>query len=271
MDSRKLDEKRFHDNLRKVRDDDHVADTRWSPEMEPTIRNNPLWANMKYYAIERRSRQAVLNWLETNCQAKTVLDYCCGNGADAVFCAQRGAREVVGIDISDISVENSHRLAEKHGLSNVWFRVADAENTGFDDNSFDIITEYGALHHLDLEKAYSEMARILKPDGKVICNEVLGHNRIIHLYRRLTPQLRTEWEVDHILRKKDIEMARDYFGRVDTKLFHLGTLFAVPFRRFGAFDSILAVLERLDEVLLKVPLIKWQAWQIVFIMAEPRK
>ena len=66
MQERKHQERAFHDLLRPVKDDIHVADTRWSPAMEHTIQNNPLWVNMKYYAIERKSRQAVLDWFKAH-------------------------------------------------------------------------------------------------------------------------------------------------------------------------------------------------------------
>lgn len=147
--------------------------------------------------------------------------------------------------------------------------LRDAEKTGFPSRSFDIITEYGALHHLDLETAYGEMARILKPNGKAICVEALGHNPFIHLYRRLTPSLRTEWEVNHILRKRDVALASKYFHKVDMEFFHLATLVAVPFRNSASFDRLLSALEQIDEAILRFPVLKWQAWQIVFTLSQP--
>jgi len=272
IEERKRKERDFHDKIRTVVDDAGVAETRWSPELEATISSNPLWVNMKYYAIERKSRTMVLGWFRNNCKGVRVLDYCCGNGEDGVYIAKNGAAEVVGIDISNTSIENCSRLAQRHGVGHVaTYRIADAENTGFQDSSFDVITEYGALHHLDLDKAFREITRVLKADGKVICNEALAHNVFIHLYRKLTPDLRTEWEVDHIMRKKDFKVAEKYFGRVEMHFFHLFTLFAVPFRKFPFFGALLAVLEAIDAILLKLPIIKWQAWQVVFVLSEPRK
>ena len=239
MERRKEIEKEFHNKIRLVHDDQHVADTRWSPVIEATIRNNPLWKNMKYYSVERKSREFVLNWFENNCKGKHVLDYCAGNGEDGVFIAKHGAAKVTGIDISDVSIENCKNLANINNLSKVTeYMVSDAENTLFEDESFDIITEYGALHHLDRARAFPEMARILRPDGKIICNEALGHNPVIHWYRKKTPHLRTEWEAEHIMRKNDFELARRYFKNIEIHFFHLFTLLAVPFRKSGFFFTM---------------------------------
>lgn len=272
MEDRKKKEKEFHDRQRTVTEDVHVADMRWSSELEPTIQNNPLWANMKYYSIERKSRSVVLNWLQMNCKGKMVLDYCCGNGDDGIFIARSGASEVIGIDISDVSIRNSEEKANKLKLNNLIYKVMDAEKLDFENETFDIISEYGTLHHLDLNKAYSEIARVLKTDGKAICVEALGHNKIIHLYRKLTPHLRTEWEAEHILRKKDIELARKFFNSVEIiGFFHLFTLGVVPFRNLPIFKFVLGILETIDNFFLKLPFLKWQAWQVVFVLSQPKK
>ncbi|MEK7308595.1 MAG: methyltransferase domain-containing protein [Nitrospirota bacterium] len=272
MEERKKKEKEFHNRQRTVTEDIHVADTRWSPELESTIKNNPLWANMKYYSIERKSRSVVLNWLQMNCKGKKALDYCCGNGDDGIFIARNGASDVTGIDISEISIKNCKEKVDSLGLKNITYRVMDAEALDFENETFDIVTEYGALHHLDLNKAYSEISRVMKFNGKAICTEALGHNKIFHLYRRLTPHLRTEWEAEHILRRKDIELAKNYFNRVEILgFFHLATIAAVPFRNLFGFNTMLGFLELMDSALLKLPLLKWQAWQVVFVLSQPKK
>ena len=272
MEARKLAEKEFHDKLRSSSEDEGVHATRWTPELEKTISTNPLWANMKYYAVERASRQMVLDWYAANCRGKRALDYCCGNGEDSIEMVRAGAREIQAIDISDASVENCRAFAEREGMGDkITFSVADAEKTGFADNSFDIISEYGSLHHLELDLAYAELARVLKPDGKIVCTEALAHNPIIHLYRKLTPKLRTVWEVQHILKKPKIDLARKYFDSVELHFFHLTTLFAVPFRKTPLFRPLLAFLEGVDRLLLKLPWIKWQAWQVVIVLSKPKK
>ncbi|MFC1525487.1 class I SAM-dependent methyltransferase [Candidatus Latescibacterota bacterium] len=263
---RKEEEKAFHDRLR-----DSAYGQRWSKGLEEEIRRNPLWKNMKYYSIERKSRDLVMEWLRRECAGKNVLDYCCGNGEDALFIAEGGAGRVVGVDISDTSIDNCRDRARSMELANCSFEVMDAEAMDFGESTFDVVSEYGALHHLSLEKAYSEIARVLKPDGKCICVEALGHNKIIHMYRKLTPKLRTEWEVEHILRRKDIEAAGDYFSGVKVLgFFHLATVAAVPLRGTPFFESVLSLLEGLDRILLSLPFLRWNAWQVVFELAGPR-
>lgn len=269
MDYRKQEEIAFHDMLRV----DHFAQ-RWSLELEKIIKNNPLWVNMKYYSVERRSRFCTLNWLANHAKDKIVLDYCCGNGEDAIFTAKSRAKKVVGIDISSVSIDNCKKKALSEGVEKTTsFYVMDGERMEFDDNYFDIINEYGVLHHLDLQRAYLELARVLKSNGKIICTETLGHNPIIHLYRKRTPHLRTEWETVHILKKRHIFMAYHYFNKVEALgFFHLATLTAVPFRNIPfIFNPLLNVMEFMDSLILKLPLIKWQAWQVVFVLSNPKK
>ena len=75
LEDRKKKERDFHNKIRIVQDDDAgVLETRWSPGLEDTIKNNPMWVNMKYYAVERKSRSFVLDWLVDHIDGKVVLD-----------------------------------------------------------------------------------------------------------------------------------------------------------------------------------------------------
>lgn len=147
----------------------------------------------------------------------------------------------------------------------------DAENLTFEDNTFDVIVCSGVLHHLNLANAYPQLARVLKPSGAILCVEALGHNPFISLYRKLTPHLRTKWEAEHILKMKDIHLARRYFGKIDMKFFHLFTIFGLPLQNTSCFDSALTLLERIDSTVLKVPFLQLMAWQIIFELGLPKK
>ena len=267
MDERKLEEIAFHDQLRAG-----VYEQRWSPEAEERVASDPLWSNFKYYAIEKHSIDLMRHWLLEGCAGATILDYCCGNGEESLFVAKHGAKRVIGIDISPLSIDNCNARAREEGVANIaTFRTMDAEALEFPDNTFDFMMEYGVLHHLDLPKAAAELVRVLQPGGSMVCTETLGHNPLIRAYRRRTPDLRTAWEAEHILTRKSFDMLSRHFARIEMHFFHLATLAAVPFRRTPVFSLLLNSLRAVDALLLRLPRLKWHAWQVVFRMSEPRK
>jgi len=259
MDIRKQKETGFHDKIRR-------EDLRKDKE-----KYSYFTSNKKFYSITEKSVSFINDFLIANGRGKRVLDYCSGNGKTAIFLAQNGIKEAVGIDISPISVENAKKESFEKGLVNAKFFVMDAENMDFEDNYFDLIICRGVLHHLDVKKAFPELARVLKPDGAVIAAEPLIYNPIFHLYRKATPHLRTEWESRHILSKKKIDLARRYFNKTDKRFFHLAVLAAVPFRNTFLFNPILRFLEAVDSAILKIPGFRWLSWQIVFILTKPKK
>ena len=235
---------------------------------EQRFQRRPL---RKYYSINRRIHQYVEGWMSQRCAGKRALVYGCGDGAQSFHLARSGA-SVIGIDIADNSIKLAREQAEKEGLADrISFQVMDCENLAFPDNSIDIIVAASVLHHLDLPRAYSEMARVLKPSGAIICIEPLGHNPLIQFYRRRTPDLRTRWEIEHILKVKHVRLAEKFFDRVEARFFHLFTLLAVPFHRRQGFSKMLGALEVLDSVVLRIPYLKRQAWQVVFVLSGPRK
>ncbi|QWV91952.1 class I SAM-dependent methyltransferase [Geomonas oryzisoli] len=228
------------------------------------------YSNKKYYAIQRKSTEYIDGLIERSVKGKTVLDYCCGLGAMSLQMAQKGGI-VYGIDISDESVKTAEAEAKKAGVADrTNFSVMDAEELQFPDNTFDVILCSGVLHHLDLDNAYPELARVLKPGGLIICGEALGYNPIISLYRKMTPHLRTAWEAEHILTLRDLRKAKKYFGTVKVDYFHLASIAAVPFRNTPIFKPILSTLEAVDDVLLKIPYVQLMAWQMIFTLSDPK-
>jgi ubiquinone/menaquinone biosynthesis C-methylase UbiE len=230
------------------------------------------FSNMKFYSITRTSFAYRDALLFGRIKGAVALDYCCGNGEVAVEMARQGASRVVGIDISSVAIENARKLAKEHGLEDICeLRVMDAEDTKLLDNSFDVIHEYGALHHLDLPSALKELSRILKPEGLLICTEALRHNPFIHQYRKRTPHLRTKWEAEHILGIQEILGGLRYFENVSIHFFHLAALSAVPFRETRYFNTLLFILEKIDNAILRIPYLQRMAWIAVFVYRKPRK
>ncbi|HBV06668.1 MAG TPA: hypothetical protein DEF01_07985 [Gemmatimonadetes bacterium] len=245
-------------------------------DLERLIRDKEAFkkhfANIKFYSITELSENYQLDWMRSRCTpGAAVLDFACGNGENGIFAAQCGAT-VMGIDISPEGVENANQNATEAGVrEHCGFEVMDGENMSFADDTFDLGVEYGALHHVDLPAALSELARVLKPGAEMICVEAMRHNPLIHAYRKRTPHLRTEWEVDHILGVESLDLMRQYFGRVEVKFFHLAALAAVPFRRTFLFRPLRAVLNQIDKLLLSNQFIGKFGWIMVITIADPIK
>jgi len=71
-------------------------------------------------------------------------------------------------DISPGMVDVLRGNADRLGLQ-VDARVADAEALPFADESFDLVVGHAVLHHLpDLQQAFSEFFRVLRPGGAVV-------------------------------------------------------------------------------------------------------
>ncbi len=257
-EDRKREEARFHDQRESDRH-------RLTPEEFLS-----KYPNKAFYAIDRESKKFLFDWLAERCPGKRALDYCCGNGEIALRLAQHGA-EAHGIDISAKEIETAKQNAAAAGLaSRTHFAVMDAESLSFPDDHFDIIVCSGVLHHLDVDRAFPELARVLKPAGEIICAEALGYNPVISWYRRRTPHLRTAWEADHILTMKDVRKGLAHFSRVDVRFFHLFTILAIPFRDSRAFDGLLSMLQAIDRLVLKIPGIRLMAWQMYMVYSHPR-
>lgn len=254
-DARKAEEAKFHDLVRDKN----------SPQYQR------LTSNRKFYSITRDSAAFTEQWLDKHCPGKKVLDFCCGEGELALKLAHKGAN-AFGIDISPFSIEQAQKKATAQNISDkTSFAVMDAESMTFENNFFDVIVCHGVLHHLDIKKAWPELARVLKPDGHILCVEPLAYNPIFQLYRKLTPHLRTEWEAHHILKTEDIFESKKYFETIDLRFFHMFSLAAVPFRNTVLFKPVLGILESLDRFVLGLPGIKWWAWQVTFILSNPKK
>ena len=98
-----------------------------------------------------------------------VLDVASGNGASALFLAERFGCHVVGIDYSGENVAGASELASAKKLSSlVRFERGDAEGLFFPDESFDaIICECAFCTFPNKGDAVREFARVLRPGGRV--------------------------------------------------------------------------------------------------------
>lgn len=88
----------------------------------------------------------------------SALDVATGNGQVAVALAPY-FKEVYATDISE------KQLLQAVTTTNIYYSVASAENLGFEDDSFDLITVGQAIHWFQFDAFYKEVNRLLKPGG----------------------------------------------------------------------------------------------------------
>lgn len=94
-----------------------------------------------------------------------ALDISTGGGHTALAFAPY-VREVVASDLTPEMLAAAETFIRGKGITNVEFRIADAENLPFADSEFDLVTNRIALHHFpDAAQAIREMARVLKQNG----------------------------------------------------------------------------------------------------------
>jgi SAM-dependent methyltransferase len=249
LEVRKRKESEFHDNMRDAKRIEAVGRDQYEE----------FFSNHRFYRTATLSREYFFNWVTRNSLGKTVLDFACGDGDVALRAAAAGARLAIGIDISEVSVENARRAAAERGLSErTFFLRGDCENTGLPADSVDVVVCAGVLHHLDVRRAFPEIERILAPGGRVIAFEALDYNPLIKLYRNRNAHQRTEWEKAHILSLKEVRLARQYFGLGEVRYFHLASIAGVWLPR------LLPLLNGVDRALTRIPGVQLMAWMFTF-------
>ncbi len=102
-------------------------------------------------------------------QVKSALDVGCGKGAWTFVISDLLPKEaeIIGIDQEAQWVEGIMPPSSRFS-----FKVADAHNLPFEDESFDLVTCQTLLMHVqDHTRVLKEMARVLKPGGLLILAE----------------------------------------------------------------------------------------------------
>ena len=102
-----------------------------------------------------------------------AIDVATGTGKLAGGLADRVGPfgRVVGVDVSAGMIER----AQKAGADAPWleFVVGDAMTLPADDGAFDAATiAFGMRNLPDYERGFAEMARVVRPDGRVVCLEI---------------------------------------------------------------------------------------------------
>jgi len=118
----------------------------------------------------------------------SLLDVGSGMGTPAVHLATNWPVEITGITISERQVRESTELAKAKGLADrVRFHLADAMRMPFPDASFDAAYALESIIHMDRPVALREMARVVRPGGRIVLTDLYdrtdgsaGERSLIH-------------------------------------------------------------------------------------------
>jgi demethylmenaquinone methyltransferase / 2-methoxy-6-polyprenyl-1,4-benzoquinol methylase len=123
-----------------------------------------------------------------------VLDACCGTGDLALAAAEAGGR-VTGLDFSSAMLERARRKSRE-----IEWVEGDLTALPFADASFDAVTVgFGIRNVPDLDVGLLELARVLRPGGRIACLEItrprgalrpffgLWFDRVVPLLGRVLP------------------------------------------------------------------------------------
>ena len=103
---------------------------------------------------------------------KEVIDFGCGAGGKSMYYASLGAKHVTGVDIVEHYAQDSAEFAKEKGFEDVFtFKIADATNLPFNDDSFDTAIMNDFMEHVNKpEEALKEALRVVKPGGRIYLN-----------------------------------------------------------------------------------------------------
>jgi SAM-dependent methyltransferase len=116
------------------------------------------------------------------------LDVATGTGSVAFLAAREGA-VVTGLDLSEPLLEQARGKAEQEALP-VAFDLGDAQRLPYGDASFDVVSSsFGVIFAPDSEAAAGELARVVRPGGRIGLTTWCPNERVAAIYERFQRQL----------------------------------------------------------------------------------
>ena len=133
--------------------------------LEFLLVNNPIRA----YVQEKYELPILMNMLTSN-TFDSVLEIGCGSGNGTKLIRKYfNPRHISAIDLDEKMIHIAQRSVRDEPTI---FRVMDASNLDFSNESFDAIFDFSSIHHIpNWKNCIDELKRVLKVGGKLILEE----------------------------------------------------------------------------------------------------
>ncbi|MGV1005064.1 MAG: class I SAM-dependent methyltransferase [Candidatus Nanopelagicales bacterium] len=130
------------------------------------IQNLETWTSNNWDWFDPRYAHRMF-WPDRPHQADIdILIAGCGTNQAPTIAYNNRASKVVGIDISQESLDHGEYLKAKHGLTNLELRLLPIEEVGALNQDFDLIISSGVLHHMaSPQTGMNSLAGVLRPEG----------------------------------------------------------------------------------------------------------
>jgi ubiquinone/menaquinone biosynthesis C-methylase UbiE len=239
-------------------------------------RRRSQWAWAEAFQEERN---ALLDSLAPERPAGTALDLGCGTGVMLDRLGRRFPR-VLGLDISQEMLEGYDLSRLPAGLQLALLR-GDMGALPLRAGSVDVVVCRSALHHMEDEAAVlAEIARVLKPDGRLVLGEPANDNLLTRAARawvRRRPSYGKIHTIDRaytraqlraLLQGAGLRVVREVrFGFLAYPLCDNPELVPVLKHLPGA-GALAAALRAVDRLLARVPLLRSQSWYTLLEVAR---
>lgn len=152
------------------------------------------------------------------CHPRRILDLGCGTGSTTLLLKKAFPQaEVIGLDLSPYMLVVAEDKARQAGQA-IQFKQANAEQTGFTDASFDLVTASLLFHEtppLVSCNILQEAFRLLKPGGEVLILD--GNQSTLYQTKWLTQVFEEPYIKDYAAGRVDDWMTTAGFGDVCTE------------------------------------------------------
>jgi ubiquinone/menaquinone biosynthesis C-methylase UbiE len=153
-----------------------------------------------------------------SCKPRRILDLGCGTGSTTVMLKQAFPdAEVIGLDLSPYMLFVAERKAQAAGLNIQWCH-ANAEQTGFPDANFDLVTASLLFHETPPATAKSilrECFRLLQAGGEVLILD--GNQKTLRSAQWLTDIFEEPYLKDYAAGSVDAWMGAAGFEEIKTE------------------------------------------------------